>query len=56
VLLYLNLTRVKNMDCLIFANRFMNCLPLKMKALQSLGTSDYSPGDTLSYPEDFSLK
>jgi hypothetical protein len=40
----------------LFTDRFMNCCPLKVKALQSFGTPDCSPGDTLTYPEDFSLK
>ena len=44
------------MVCLIFTDRFVNCLTLMVKTLQSFGTSDCSPGDTPSQPEDFSLQ
>jgi hypothetical protein len=42
------------MDRLIFTDRFMNCLPLKVNALQSFGTSDCSPGNTLQMISVFS--
>ena len=46
-------TRRENYLPPIFTDRFMNCLPLKVNALQSFGTSVCSPGNTLSYPDDF---